>query len=996
MLIPTRTNISMGATFNGSLNISNEGWTFNPSLWTNQAPQSLVAAGFLACGCQITGGANALFNTYEIITVTPPWLHVYQYYKYTIQVGAGIGTIQTADVYVLLGDYYGATPLGNSLPGGANVVSNPLEVPFEFEITGIWAGTNIKDATPTGRMSPKDYTDRTLETSWYADADTRCTAKVTVPGLGNLTATKMGLGYTNGQVVDAEPNDLNGNFTCGWRLGLNYAPIINTPLVAIGDPKFSESDINLSALPLYNPGTGDQPPDAITAGWYYDPPAGAGWVIKNDGGIALEREISTTTSSVLWEGSTSLPYLVELVFDDGAFNDNPENSLAIQYDCGGWDYVDGSYINHIFDGDEKRTEFHSDFDPAGWRKWSTHTLTATENADWRDVNMEDVAAVDEDGDEITDTAKNDARAGLCVYPINRTDWNAATISEVLWQMITCSLPSTVNINDPPYVSRPTNWVNVSGCTVAGDSWLVTANTTAPKVKRTFATRYWLRLANLQGYSEDPELPRDFNWPIIKLANYDIAGVDDGAVIAAAVPAEDVCHWAEYANVLLGITAPKAGTITMTVRYSTVSVTDPCYSGVAYRAAEWEYTRSQWVVNYEIDVAAGANSIQVDLCTPTENADPFLWHVDEVEFTLLNSEAEAAEQWELTDLQLTRDAVYGQQTLIRMVRCWEWFANKGFGFGAVIDGKDALVVGDAYGYSCHSIEEKLVYIQYAQHNPDSSLTDDPSYAKSLARLVNELLWLGWSASYDIDDADPNPCNEDINGNQQSSAFYWWDLWENHEGSDDVRLGCSKVGTWEMLAGIENKIHITKFPRGMIQGIARSSVGGDRVRDTENAVSIYSRQGSTGAFSLVETVGTDARGRFTSSPLKEYDMQYRVGEDGATLVIKNREYTSIIRLVPRTGGGDAVAMFKHPSGLFNYYATIANDDITVGRLDNGETHEWVACVNKVDTSGHYDAVGGEHDGVTIRIIARRSSDQAIFQWYSNDEGEIWHGPFALSGL
>jgi len=145
-------------------------------------------------------------------------------------------------------------------------------------------------------------------------------------------------------------------------------------------------------------------------------------------------------------------------------------------------------------------------------------------------------------------------------------------------------------------------------------------------------------------------------------------------------------------------------------------------------------------------------------------------------------------------------------------------------------------------------------------------------------------------------------------------------------------------------------------------------------------------------LIEDLGTDAHGWYVSTPVKEHDRQYRVGTDGATLTVVNREYSTDIKLIPRVGGQDAVAMFAHPSGLIKYSVCITGDDIKVYRLDDSYTHTWVTLPT-VDTSGAYDAIGGEHDGNTITIIARETQTHVLYEWWTQDEGDTWNGPTAM---
>lgn len=997
-----RTGLTMGDVWTGTICVKNHTTGENPIDYGLKPPCDIVGISAIGGSATITNSGPSGDTRYFSFTGGPGVGWTFKtYWPFVVAVSAGIGSTDSVQVFYQYNEVVyppGPPPAmgGPSIPADAIVVSS-LEVDVTISVSGIFAGAEITDATYDDRESPKDFTDRTLATSWYADEDTSRTVTAVVPGYGTLTATSTGLGYAPG-VIDVEPHEIGGNFSAGWGFAMNRAPVVNTVYAAIDGPSCGGGLVNLGYLDLCKPGTGDQPPDAVTPGWYFSPPASGGyWHVFNSGGIAIERKTATTTSAENWTGYTSMPYICNLVFNDGAFNDLTANSLSIDYDCGAVEYIDGEYVTHYFTGDEEWNEFHSDWDPPGWRRWnSERVVSPMEKNEWRAANKENVGG--------GAAAQNDARAGMKIYPVNRSDWNAETLGSLVWQMLTVSMLESINVNEPAdLLARPSLWTFAYGGMANGlnnDIWECEPNITAPLVKRIFKTRYWLRLNNLQGYAEDPELPRDYNWPIMMRPNINLNNNEDGAVIAAAVPGEDEFHWAQYAYMLFGITSPRVGKVVMTVKYSTVNVSDPCYPSVAYRADEWEYTRSQFTATYEFNITAGANNIQIDLAAPTGGETPFLWHVDEVWFQLPDT-GEWPETYTLTQLALTRDTEQDPTLLFRSVRCWQWSENKGFGVGAVVDGKDALWVGDAYGYGAHTNEKKLSYIQYAQHNPTSSLSDDPSTAKSLARLINEINWLrGWVATYEIQ--DPCEYTEDEDGNSVTGSFYWWDLQEAHETSETSRRGSPTVGYWELLAGTPQTIHVEKYPRGAIHGIAKDTGDHARVRNAASGVIIYGRD-TGGTWSQIEDCGTDGQGRFCSSPVKELDRQYRVGETGGTLTVTNREYSRDIQLVPREGGEDAVAMFSHPSG-FMKYAVVLNGggEIKLYRLDNAQTNAWVE-LSTIDSSESYDAVAGEHDGTTIHVLARLQESGEFYQWWTQTEGEDyyeggvlhsgWHGPTAI---
>lgn len=58
-------------------------------------------------------------------------------------------------------------------------------------------------------------------------------------------------------------------------------------------------------------------------------------------------------------------------------------------------------------------------------------------------------------------------------------------------------------------------------------------------------------------------------------------------------------------------------------------------------------------------------------------------------------------------------------------------------------------------------------------------------------------------------------------------------------------------------------------------------------------------------------------------------------------------------------------------------------------SSEPATWGTAV-EVDSSGNYDAVRIGVDMGRIYLLARRTSTQKLYEWYSNDWGRTWTGP------
>jgi len=258
---------------------------------------------------------------------------------------------------------------------------------------------------------------------------------------------------------------------------------------------------------------------------------------------------------------------------------------------------------------------------------------------------------------------------------------------------------------------------------------------------------------------------------------------------ASTTYEDIWNWSEFAYVQLGITAPRAGTVTMVVDYKEVAVTDPCYTCFDYRygiEGGFSYTTTDHQLTWDFDVDVGANTVLIDLCLPNEGVVPVaaarMQHVEDVTFRLPTNTGDDPETWNLTGFNLVLDpgddtrAAPETHTAARFKRSWDWlnedaFDGDWFGFGAVVDGKDCLEVDYGYevpfGFSDH--ERKLLYLQRMEHCPTYTGPDTRlDYAKSIARLVLEL---GWQEGWTTTENDPASTsqNQDADTNRLKAAF-----------------------------------------------------------------------------------------------------------------------------------------------------------------------------------------------------------------------------------
>lgn len=483
--------------------------------------------------------------------------------------------------------------------------------------------------------------------------------------------------------------------------------------------------------------------------------------------------------------------------------------------------------------------------------------------------------------------------------------------------------------------------------------------------------------------------------------------------------EDVYNWANYSYVSLRLDAPRNGTIQVAVDYSVPSVSDPCYTGFAYRFGDdadlfggWDYTRASFRLTWGVPVVAGDHVYLLDLACNLEGAIPAeayrIQVVSAVALTLLDNEGETDEDWELVELQLVEDtgetgrAAPAEHLFVRYKPSWSWIdpawkdddeqavhaPENWFGFGGTVDGLPCLQVDAGYDspFGRTGQEKGLLYIQRSQHNP---LYTGPAsrldYAKSLARWYAEVSWQeGFSITYPTPPPQEAAENQDADDDQVDGSFYWWDLRQSDESMDWTDAGVAlAVGSWALAAGVPYEIKFHKHPRGIVHGLKRQTVLGvtTRVRDEADAVEFYGSEDG-GAWALLETPDTDQHGSWKSLPVREKDWEYRVGTDGATRTVVNRSYT--------LDGVDVVAAFNwegfldlDESGL-TWLVAVGQGALHVYWIGAGADAARHEVTQPTTAAGHsrpsIAVAGGD-----LLVAATLGSDTVIYR--SRNRGETW---------
>jgi len=559
----------------------------------------------------------------------------------------------------------------------------------------------------------------------------------------------------------------------------------------------------------------------------------------------------------------------------------------------------------------------------------------------------------------------DLTTAVRVPPLIATDLNVSP-----WWPET---PLTVSIAETLGV-MPSGWTGGAGVTVTGNTFTVGAGTASPVVMGAYASREPLRMANIN--STDPPVYRDMKH-LITGPNVDLE--NDTLAIQAAVPTEAHWQWYNYKRLQILITAPRAGTATLTINYHNNTVS---YYKDEYDNYQWRVTPNEYTASFDFDVNAEANTVIVDLICPKENfhtTDKYwMWHVDGITMDLPGNDSEIDETWEITGMNLLgKNADFhfrvqhatdsgGATSIDRMA------------FGAIHEGVDVLEIGNHYGYG-YRLENKLC-------ETNNWLPGHP-YFKTLDQLADELNRQdGITATYT--DPHESSSNKDGNGNYLCDAAYWGDL--GHGAESDNGLAFSPlVRAWAIIYGAEQTIHFSAFELFRLHGIAKTPNGLARRTNAIDGIHIEQRTAST-AWTEIEEIGTDEYGRFRSSPLPITGYAYRVVTElstSANFAGREREYGTAIAYLPKDPiEGNELGMYVKP-GTLQVGAVRINTDGYIEFVQITEGISTSSLIKIIDDSREYTAAGATCDGSTIYVSATGKADGYWYLFTSQDDGENW---------
>ena len=922
---------------------------------------------------------------------SPPYVWTGYYYRYTLTAGAP-GSTQSKDVWVWFFDRWQAIEASPTLPAGDVILDGSEQYDFSCTITGLTLCEKVTDGSPANRTSPLDFTDRTKTEAWYADEY----STVTVSG-GGLSVSGPLAGA--GGVLD-----LSIGFNWGAAIGCNHFPAANTSYGKIVSPTCFGKTADLLQT-LYDPhagGTEDEPSNLYYPGWGRTPPASGAYLkLVNDGGIALQRSapaawsVGTTYTGGVGRGAPiTLNYkgAYAAEFEPGGAG----SAMLVTAEPRSW--VDGAWVadTWTFGADYSKTMmWRSELFASEWQFLSQSGIAEATQAS-RIVQGEDVGA--------SAIAENDAQLGLLLQPLT-----LGVTGDPIWgPFLALTHAAALNVNDPPGApARPSLWTAGSGVAVDptnNDRWTVAAGAGSPAVSRSLVNLYEVRNDWLANHPETESYHNpDYPYILRRMRageTYSTYG-DNPAWWTARPNGEDVWNWSNYSYLRVHLTAPRSGTVTLRVTYSVPTPSDPCYEDFGHRYGHeddggYSITYASFVATYSVPVVSGANTVQVDLAFPAEGVVPQgsrrLCIVQTVEW-LLPAAGGSPEVWTLTDLQLVHDELHTSNITHHNKRPWDWHGSNWMYLCGQVDGKPALQVHPGF---LHMRQEwGLQGIQLRQHNPDLESEDDPTYAKTSARLAGELDWQeGFACTWQNPIIDSR--NTDADNIALAGQMYWWD--HQHQQQSSVN-GAVCVGRYVWAYGVEHDLYYTGFPRGKVAGLLRQ--GGQRLRST-GAAWLYRCATSGGTYTRVGSFVPNTQGLWRTDAELEKGFYYGVAgwDCGATcaaavlavsgLQVANREYSFAGALGTRVQQKGEIGMYVQPGTMVPGFAwPNAAGDLMHRRITSGLFGVETAVT--VDGSRAYVAAGATSGGSVIYVVGTALADGLVYGFSSEDGGVTWtaHG-------
>ncbi len=577
------------------------------------------------------------------------WTWVGSYWAWEVIASGPRGTPSSDNRFAIIweGDDWEADASIEGLPGPYDLVSS-ISVTATLSYSGAFRAAYVYDNSPPNR--PLIYFgDRREVDLWATDGTQPFTVTAVVSGGGTATVSDY---LSTGEYVDV----------CS-RAGLGIYPNKATssdPRISVSGWTFAGSLVDVSLFELYRPGV-DQPDPS----WSYGRTRVAGlpdYIYIDQGAIGVVGSMPGFTSVDGFVATVRARKDVTFRQRTYRFAESDDDPEAVQMSGPVKEWTEtppgsGNYVSSL----KKWTgEYRAIQERANWKFdyeyeifTNNRTMQVTITADWRLAQ---------------DQGAPDTKCALLTYPITSGNVYTAAGDQKSWPLwthfVTVGREGEIPVVKPASVDQPAEWTGSGGLTpdiADNDIWDVAGGSTNAKATLTFKSRHFIRLDRLGNHSigesydfHDPSLvihhrPNTDQWP-------------DGSYCDPVADriAENEWFWKAYGYLRIQMRPPKDATVTLTVNYSTITVSDPGYTRNDYRwgpDGEWVYERTTHVVTYQFDIAAPTEAywtnVTLDLMVPaTGDAPPNLYHVDSIEMSL--PAAPADEVWEIEDIYLTPD------------------------------------------------------------------------------------------------------------------------------------------------------------------------------------------------------------------------------------------------------------------------------------------------------------------------------------------------------
>ncbi len=827
------------------------------------------------------------------------------------------------------------------------------------------------DCTPSDRQV-LDYSDKAVKYAWATGDDATATVEVTT-SLGTMSASAaltedievaVGMAYALSMRGTGSATDTDyASITAAWAgVSLDFDKLDDRS--ADGENwvhKYSGATLN----PLW-------------------PPGGAVYKCFGSGSSIKLHKIATTSADADWTGTSGLPYFLQVTITGDAFS-AADSRLSSQYDVADLRNTDGSRIYlPVGTSAQYQSAEHS------WYDWDPFNAAVQARLKYTWAR---------EAEEVMD----DLRCPIAVPDLAATDYSADPYLSAA--SLLGIAHSAVNVHRPPGLAEvPSAWEGSGGLYVTADTpgtvaFYSAAGGDDPKLSRTLATRYWTQMERLASHGPDDGRSYKADWPITLKANVDTntggaIPLDDPLYDPLTAP-EDVTNWGNHSCLRLSYTAPRDSSLTLTLTYNELEfVFDPCYTDHEHRygaAGEFRFSKGpDRTATYTTDYlgnaisGSGAQTYYIDLRCPAEGdlERGALAHIAKVELSGFGTPAVDTEAWTLHgDLLTLCDGPAGTQHLALDFKTAYDFEVNFFGLAGWHDGAPVLEV--QYGYEDFERSERgLKYIQHRAHPPGSSATGSLDYAKVLSRLCDELnLQEGFEAAFSQSAFDARWKDEDGNYIFAPGAAYWWWLRDRADADLPLYAACVVGEVW-LAPGVPYNLHVDKFVRGKVHGLAKQSGNLARARSTAAVATLYGTPDG-GSETTLETLASDAHGRFKSSPLREEGWTYRVvtaaGESVAIEEVVNREYALAVARVLRPG---LIQLWTDTFG--KTWAVAQLDGALKIRYRSAPPRTWTAW-STIET-GSFAAVHVSGNSSEV-LVAALTSAGAMKTYRSTDNGSHW---------